>query len=141
MTRRHRGAAPVSASPAVPHPITHHLLPITLVLLLCATLLLGGCAAGSPSVVAPVAPDSSAEDLVPAVEAAPDPAAQAAAPEPVAPSAEIQPVVVDTAAEVAETLDPTAPEILSSTDTAAFAQDVPAGAASGSQPALGGEDA
>jgi peptidoglycan/xylan/chitin deacetylase (PgdA/CDA1 family) len=143
MTRRHRGAAPVSASPAVSHPITHHLSPITLVLLLCATLLLGGCAAGSPSVVAPVAPDSSTEDLVPAVEAAPDPAAQAAAPEPAAPSVEIQPAVVDTTAEVAETLDPPAPEpeVLSSSDTAAFAQDVSAGAAPVSRPALSGEGA
>ena len=33
--------------------------PITLVLLLCATLLLGGCAAGAPSIVAPAAPDST----------------------------------------------------------------------------------
>ena len=43
---------------------------------------------------------------------------------------EIQPAAVDTTTEVggaaAETLDPAAPEVLSSSDTAAFAQDVPA---------------
>lgn len=142
MTRRHGGATPVSASPAVLHPITRHLSPVTLVLLLCATLLLGGCAAGSPSIVAPVAPETSSQIVVPAVEAAPDPAAaQAEAPEPAAPSVEIQPAVVDTTTEVAETLAPSAPEVLSSTDTAAFAQDVPAGAAPVSQPALSGEEA
>jgi peptidoglycan-N-acetylglucosamine deacetylase len=123
--------------------------PITLVVLLCATLLLGGCAAGSPSIVAPAAPDSSSQ-VVPAVEAAPESAApQAAAPvapapESAAPSVEIQPAAVDTTTEVAgaaaETLDP-APEVLSSSDTAAFTQEVPAGAAAVSEPILAGEDA
>ncbi len=122
--------------------------PITLVVLLCATLLLGGCAAGSPSIVAPTAPDSSSQ-VVPAVEAAPDSAApQAAAPdtapESAAPSVEIQPAAVNPTAEVAgavaETLDPAAPEVLSSSDTAAFSQDVPAGAAPVSEPMLAGED-
>jgi peptidoglycan/xylan/chitin deacetylase (PgdA/CDA1 family) len=89
--------------------------------------------------------------VVPAVEAAPDPAApQAAAPdvvaaEPAASIAEIQPAAADTTAEVtdtaAETLDPPAPGVLSSTDTAAFAQDVPAGEAPRSEPVLAGEDA
>ena len=67
------------------------------------------------------------------------------APEPAAPSIEIQPAAVDTTTEVAgaaaETLDPAAPEVLSSTDTAAFAQEVPAGAAPVSEPMLTGEDA
>jgi peptidoglycan/xylan/chitin deacetylase (PgdA/CDA1 family) len=131
----------VQASPAVVHPITRHPSPVTLVLLLCATLLLGGCAAGSPSIVAPVAPDSSAEAVVPAVEAALDPAAQAVAPEPAAPSVEIQPAVVNTTTEVAETLDPPAPEVLSSTDTAAFTQDVATGSAPAPEPILSGDDA
>jgi peptidoglycan/xylan/chitin deacetylase (PgdA/CDA1 family) len=109
-----------------------------LVVLLCATLLLGGCAAGSPSIVAPVAPDSSSQNLVPSVEAAQDPGAPEAAapvviaPEQSAPVPTVQAAAVDTTAEVAdaaaETLDPSAPEVLSSTDAAAFAQDVPAGA-------------
>jgi peptidoglycan-N-acetylglucosamine deacetylase len=147
--RRHGGATPARVSPAVLHPITHHRSPITLVVLLCATLLLGGCAAGSPSIVAPAAPDSSSQ-VVPAVEAASESAApQTAAPvvlapEPAAPRIEIQPAVVDTTTEVAgaaaETLDPAAPEVLSSSDTAAFAQEVPAGAAPVSEPILTGED-
>jgi len=124
--------------------------PITLVVLLCATLFLGGCAAGSPSIVAPVAPESSSQ-VVPAVEAAPESAApQAAAPvvlapETAAPNVESQPAAVDTTTEVAgaaaETLDPAAPEVLSSSDTAAFTQEVPAGAAPVSAPILTGEDA
>jgi peptidoglycan-N-acetylglucosamine deacetylase len=140
----------LQASPAALHLITHHRSSITLVVLLCATLLLGGCAAGSPSIVAPAAPDSSSQ-VVPAVEAAPESAApQAAAPvvlapEPAAPTVELQPAAVDTTTVVAdaatETLDPTAPEVLSSSDTAAFAQEVPAGAASVSEPLLTGEDA
>jgi peptidoglycan-N-acetylglucosamine deacetylase len=146
--RRPAGATP--ASPAVLRPIARHLSPITLVLLLCATLLLGGCAAGSPSIVAPVAPEPSSQVVVSAVEAAPDPGAQEeaapldVAPEPAAPSVEVQPAAVDTTTEVAgtvaETLDPAAPEVLSSTDTAAFAQDVPAGEAPVSEPILTGGD-
>jgi peptidoglycan-N-acetylglucosamine deacetylase len=125
--------------------------PITLVVLLCATLLLGGCAAGAPSIVAPVAPDSSSPGGVPAAEAAQDPGIPPAAapvvvaPESTAPSAEIQPAAVDPTSQVAgaaaETLDPTAPEVLSSSDTAAFAQDVPAPAEPVSEPVLTGEDA
>ena len=99
-----------------------------MVVLLCATLLLSGCAAGSPSVVAPVAPDASSQELVPAVKAAQDPGvAEAAAPVPA-----VQPAAVGTTAEVAaaavEPLDQSAPEVLSAADTAAFAQDLPAGA-------------
>src|SRR5215213_143936 len=129
----------------------HHLSPITLVVLLCATLLLGGCAAGAPSIVAPVAPDSSSQGVVPAVEAAQDPgipqpaAPVVVAPESAAPSAKIQPGAADTTSQVAgaaaETLDPAAPEVLSSSDTAAFAQDVPAPADPVSEPVLTGEDA
>jgi peptidoglycan-N-acetylglucosamine deacetylase len=116
------------------------------VVLICGTLLLGGCAAGSPSIVAPVAPDSSSQDLVPAVEAAQDtgaPQAAApivAAPQPAAPTAAVQPAVVDATTEVADvpaqTLDPSAPEVLSSTDTAAFTQDAPAGANQPPKPLL-----
>jgi peptidoglycan/xylan/chitin deacetylase (PgdA/CDA1 family) len=142
---RHVGATP--ASPAVRHPVTRHLSPITLVALLCATLLLGGCAAGSPSIVAPAAPESSSQELVPAVEAAPESVAPPAdvAPEPAAPIVTDQPAAVDTTTEVAETaaetLDPAAPEVLSATDTAAFAQDVPAESAPLPEPLLSGEDA
>jgi peptidoglycan-N-acetylglucosamine deacetylase len=124
--------------------------PITLVVLLCATLLLGGCAAGAPSIVAPAASDSSSQVLAPAVEVAQDPgipqaAAPDMAPESAAPSVEIQPAVVDSTTEVAggaaETLDPAAPEVLSSSDTAAFTQEVPAGAAPVLEPMLTGEEA
>ena len=89
--------------------------------------------------------------MVPAVEAAQDPgipqpaAPVVVAPESAAPSAEIQPASVDTTSQVggaaAETLDPAAPEVLASSDTAAFAQEVPAGAAPVSEPMLTGEDA
>src|SRR5215207_2576527 len=76
----------------------------TLVALLCATLLLGGCAAGSPSIVAPVAPDSSSQVLVPAAEVTqdsdiPQAAAPDIAPESAAPSVGIQPAAVDTTTE------------------------------------------
>ncbi len=134
---------PVGVTPAS-LPLTRN--PAAFVVLLCATLLLGGCAAGSPSIVAPVAPETSSQIVVPAVEAAPDPAPRATAPEPYppAPSVEVQPAAVDTTTEVtdtaAETLDLPAPGALSSTDTAAFTQDVPAGAAPVSGPVLGGED-
>jgi peptidoglycan/xylan/chitin deacetylase (PgdA/CDA1 family) len=61
-----------------------------------------------------------------------------------APSVETQPAAVDTTTEIsdaaAETLDPAAPEVLSSSDTAAFSQEVPAGAAPVSEPILTGED-
>jgi peptidoglycan/xylan/chitin deacetylase (PgdA/CDA1 family) len=116
------------------------------VILLCTTLLLSGCAAGSPSIVAPAAPSSSSQDLVPEVEAAQDlsvPQAAApvvAAPQPAAPTAAVQPAVVDATTGVADvpaqTLDPAAPEVLSSTDTAAFAQDAPPGANPLSEPLL-----
>jgi peptidoglycan/xylan/chitin deacetylase (PgdA/CDA1 family) len=57
----------------------------------------------------------------------------------------MQPAAVDTTTEVAgaaaETLDPAAPEVLSSSETAAFTQEVPAGAAQVSEPILTGEDA
>jgi peptidoglycan/xylan/chitin deacetylase (PgdA/CDA1 family) len=118
---------------------------IPVVVLLCATLLLGGCAAGSPSVVAPVAPDSSSQELAPAVEAAADPGApEAAAPVVVAPESAPPAAAVDTTTEMAdaavEPLDPSAPEVLSSTDTAAFAQDVPAGANPLPQPVVSADD-
>jgi peptidoglycan-N-acetylglucosamine deacetylase len=116
------------------------------VVLICATLLLGGCAAGAPSIVAPAAPDSSSQALGPAVEAAQDPGVlQAAAPVSDAPSVETQPAAVDTTTEIsdaaAESLDPAAPEVRSSSDTAAFSQEVPAGAAPVSEPKLTGEEA
>ena len=57
----------------------------------------------------------------------------------------MQPAAVDTTSEVAgvaaETLDPAAPEVLSPSDTAAFTQEVPAGAPPASEPMLAGEDA
>jgi len=78
------GAPPAGASPAFPatrnpQPATHHPVtpsprhPVTLMALLCATLLLGGCTA-APSVVAPAAPGAESV-LVPA-------ASEGAAPEP-----------------------------------------------------------
>ena len=141
------GATP--ASPAVLPPITRHLSPIPLVVLLCATLLLGGCAAGAPSIVAPVAPDSSSQVVAPAVQAAQDlhnsqPTAPVVAPKSAVPSVEARPAAVDTTAEVAdahaETLDPAAPDVLSSADTAAFAQEVPTPAAPVSQPVRASDD-
>jgi peptidoglycan-N-acetylglucosamine deacetylase len=115
-----------------------------LVALLCVTLLLSGCAAGSPSIVAPVAPEASSQDLVSTVNVAAESSAPESesgaivAPETAAPSAEIQPAPIDTTTQVgsaaAESLDPAAPEVLSSTDTAAFAQDVPAAANPLSEP-------
>jgi peptidoglycan/xylan/chitin deacetylase (PgdA/CDA1 family) len=117
-----------------------------LVILLCVTLSLGGCAAGSPSIVAPVAPETSSQDLIPPVDAAAESSAPESeagpivAPEIAAPSAEIQPAPINTTTQVgsaaAESLDPSAPEVLSSTDTAAFAQDVPAAAKSQPEPVL-----
>jgi peptidoglycan-N-acetylglucosamine deacetylase len=108
----------------------------TLLVLLCATLLLGGCAAGSPSIVAPVAPESSSQYLVPTVQAAADSGAPVATAPVVAPAS----AAVDTTTEVAEaaveTLDQSAPDILSTTGTAAFAQDVPAGANPRPEPLL-----
>src|SRR5215207_4682955 len=72
--------------------------------LLCSTLLLGGCAAGAPSIVAPAAPDSSSQVLVPAAEVTqdsdiPQAAAPDIAPESAAPSVGIQPAAVDTTTE------------------------------------------
>jgi peptidoglycan-N-acetylglucosamine deacetylase len=67
---------------------------------------------------------------------------QAVAPEPAAPSIAVQPAAVDTTTEVSsKALDPAAPEVLSSSDTAAFAQEVPAEAAPVSEPRLTGDDA
>jgi peptidoglycan-N-acetylglucosamine deacetylase len=133
----------VQASPALAH--NRNLF----VVLLCATLLLGGCAAGSPAVVAPVVPNSSSQELASAVDAAQDPGApQAAAavvnaPEQSALVPATQPPVVDTTTEVAEaaveTIDTSPPGVLSANDTAAFTQDVPAGADLRSEPSLTGE--
>jgi len=119
------------------------------VVLLCATLLLGGCTAGSPAIVAPVAPNSSSQELAPAVAAAQDSGApQAAAPvvispEQSAPVPAAQLPVVDTTREVADaavkTIDPSPPQGLSAHDTAAFAQDVPDGADLRPEPSLTGE--
>ena len=62
------------------------------------------------------------------------------APETDAPAAEIQPAAIDTTTQngsvATESLDPSAPEVLSSTDTAAFTQDVPAEANPLSEPVL-----
>jgi peptidoglycan-N-acetylglucosamine deacetylase len=141
------GRIDLPATPPPRHPATppsRH--PITLVVLLFATLLLGGCAAGAPSIVAPAAPDSTSHVVVPAVQAPQDPGVPpVVAPESAASSVEIQPAAVDTTTEVAgaaaETLDLAAPEVLSSSDTAAFTQEVPAGAAPVSEPMLTGGDA
>jgi peptidoglycan/xylan/chitin deacetylase (PgdA/CDA1 family) len=102
-----------------------------LITLLCAVLVLTGCAAGSPSVVAPVAPDTS-EVLIPeAPEAAPpvDAPAVAAIEEPVA------------APSAPETGGPSAAEPASGTDTAAFAREAPAVTAPLTAPAPAAEDA
>ena len=99
---------------------------VTFVALLCAALFLTGCAAGSPSVVAPVVPQSS-EVLIPeAPEAAPPVAAVAGA---VAPTGTLDAISDPAgAASALETIEPplTAPEMVSDTDTAAFARDAPA---------------
>jgi peptidoglycan-N-acetylglucosamine deacetylase len=96
-----------------------------------------------------VAPDSSSQELVPAVEAAnvpgvPQAAAPADAVGTTAPAAVVQPAVVDTTTEIAdaaaETLDAAEPEVLSSTDAAAFAQDVPAATDPLSEPLLTTDD-
>jgi peptidoglycan-N-acetylglucosamine deacetylase len=122
----------------------------TLVVLLCATLVLSGCAAGSPSIVAPAAPEASSQDLIPPVEAAAESSAPESetgaivAPEIAAPPAEIQPAAIDTTTQVDSTaagsLDSSAPEALSATDTAAFVQDVPAAANPLSEPVLTVDD-
>ena len=111
------------------------------------TLLLGGCAAGAPSVVAPVAPEST-EVLAPETGAAQVSVAAAAAPEPAATNIEVQPAAIEQPAGVAvapETLDPPVSAPLSSTDTAAFTQDVPSASAPLSEGLLtaddGGDDA
>ena len=131
-------------SPPVLHPITQHSTPISLVLLLCGTLLLSGCAAGAPSVVAPVAPESSSEDLVLDANVAPDTVAEAAAPEPAVPSVSVQPAAIEQPAEAViapESLAPPVSEPLQSSETAAFAQDVPSVRAAQSQPALVSDEA
>jgi peptidoglycan/xylan/chitin deacetylase (PgdA/CDA1 family) len=128
--RRPVGAT--QASPALAH--NRNLV----VVLLCATLLISGCAAGSPAVVAPVAPNSSSQELVPAVDATQEPGAPVAAAVVNAPAA-----AVDTTTEAAdaavETIDASPPEGLSANDTAAFAQDVQAGANLRPDPSLAGE--
>jgi peptidoglycan/xylan/chitin deacetylase (PgdA/CDA1 family) len=111
-----------------------------LIVLLCTTLFLSGCAAGSPSIVAPVAPDSSSQDLVPAVEAATDSGAPQAAAPVVAPESAAVDTTTDIAGAAVETLDPAAPKVRSSTGTAAFAQDIPAGPDLVSEPSLTGDD-
>lgn len=101
-----------SCSPRLPH---HGFI---LVALLCAVLALTGCAAGSPSIVAPVAPESS-EVLIPeAPEAAPPVAAAGAA----AVTEEPASAPADEALDlpVAEAAPATVPE------TAAFAREAPA---------------
>jgi peptidoglycan/xylan/chitin deacetylase (PgdA/CDA1 family) len=101
--------------------------PITLVILLCVTLLLGGCAAGAPSVVAPVAPEPT-QVLAPESGPAQDSVAEAAVPEPATTNIEVQPAAVDQPVEVAVAPESVAPPVsdpLSPTDTAALAQDVP----------------
>lgn len=90
-----------------------------------AVLVLTGCAAGSPSVVAPVAPESS-EVLVPeAPEAAPP---VVAAPDPTAPAADAAPAPIQqpAAPPAAETTEP-APSGPSAAapETAAFAREAP----------------
>ena len=92
--------------------------------LLCAMLLLSGCAAGSPSVVVPAAPETSF-------------AAAAIAPEPAAPIAETSAVPVAVEAPAAVEAAPVdnsvgsssrdAPELVEAPagSTASFAQDVP----------------
>jgi peptidoglycan/xylan/chitin deacetylase (PgdA/CDA1 family) len=137
--RRQVGAAP--ASPVTLPP--RHLA--TLVALLCATLLLGGCAAGAPSVVAPVAPESSSEVLVPEAEASvqeavvAEPVPQAAvAPEPLTDSVAVQSAPIEETADdamaVPQTLDATGSEPIQPSGAAAFAQDVPAVTAPLSEP-------
>jgi peptidoglycan/xylan/chitin deacetylase (PgdA/CDA1 family) len=88
--------------------------------------------------------------VVPAVAAAQDPgipqaAAPVDAPQSAALSVNNQPAAVDTTTGVAGapagSLDPAAPEVLSSSDTAAFAQEVPAPAAPVSQSIRADEDA
>jgi peptidoglycan-N-acetylglucosamine deacetylase len=115
-----------------------------LVILLCATLFLGGCAAGSPSVVAPVPPESSSEVLAPEADAVQDTVAQAAAQAPAATTVEVQPAAIEQPAEVAvasESIDPAVSDPLSSTDTAAFTQDVPSASAPLPEALLTGDDA
>ena len=120
--RRQDGKTAKSAVVRVPHHLS------TLVLLLCATLLLGGCASGAPSIGAPVAPDSSSEILPPEADAAQGSIAEATAPVPAATAAAPQPAAIEQPAEVAiapESPDPPESNSLSSADTAAFTQAVP----------------
>ena len=93
--------------------------------LLCAMLLLSGCAAGSPSVVAPAAPDSSSAE----VSIAPQPEAPIAGTTG-APAAVDVPAAAAEAAPVDNSIGPSspnAPELAEapSGGTASFAQDVP----------------
>jgi len=92
--------------------------------LLCGVLLLAGCAAGSPAVVVPAAPDTTAA-LSPD---SPRPATESVA----APAGAVQPAE-DQSASVDAEVDDAVPELampapavsLGTTDSAAFAQDVP----------------
>jgi peptidoglycan-N-acetylglucosamine deacetylase len=110
---------PNLVTPAPRHPVAF--------ILLCATLFLSGCAAGTPT-IAPVAPESSQEIVAEAPETAP---AVAAAPEsntpPEAPSAEVV-EQADIEAAVPEAVGQPASETDPATgsDSAAFAQTVPA---------------
>jgi peptidoglycan/xylan/chitin deacetylase (PgdA/CDA1 family) len=88
-----------------------------LALLLCGALL-SGCAAGSPAIVAPVAPDSS-------VAAAPEaPAAPAAAVEPTVAPAAPQQAAIDPPA-TADVSDQSVAAAPPAAETVAYAQDVP----------------
>jgi peptidoglycan/xylan/chitin deacetylase (PgdA/CDA1 family) len=89
-----------------------------LALLLCSALLLSGCAAGSPAIVAPVAPDSS-------VAAAPEaPAAPAVAVEPTVAPAAPQQAAIDPPA-TADVSDQSVAAAPPAAETVAYAQDVP----------------
>lgn len=99
---------------------------IRLMALVGAVLLLAGCAAGSPSVVAPVAPDSS-QVLIPEAPAAAPPVV--AAPEPTIPPAEPASASEEPGAAPAQaSLDAASVETepAAAADTAAFAREAPA---------------
>jgi peptidoglycan/xylan/chitin deacetylase (PgdA/CDA1 family) len=99
---------------------------VTLAALLCAVLVLTGCAAGSPSVVAPVAPDTSEVLIAEAPEAAPQVAAAQEATIPdEAPAAA---VMQEPAATAPDVPDPAGAEAEPATaaETAAFAREAPA---------------
>jgi peptidoglycan/xylan/chitin deacetylase (PgdA/CDA1 family) len=106
----------------VPHRATAFLA------LVCAVLVLTGCAAGSPSIVAPVAPETS-EVLIPeAPETAPPVAAAPEATKPVeAPAATaIEEPAIASAAEETVALSAEEAEPATVPETAAFAREAPA---------------